>query len=64
MEILLFRRFKNETASNISNEVFNTVSEDQNLIAEWKETKILPKFPTEYEIYKTSVTGIISRFNL
>ena len=36
---LLFMIFKNEAASNMSNEVFNIVCKDENLIVEWRRNQ-------------------------
>lgn len=53
LEILLFRRFKNEAASHMSHGVFNMACEDDDLITE-EEIKMLWQFATEYETYKIS----------
>lgn len=62
LEWLIFRRFKNEVASHVSNEVFNIVCENENLITD-EETKILPELATDYENQETNVRGIISRLD-
>lgn len=46
----------------MSNEVFNIVCENENLITD-EETKILPELATDYENQETNVRGIISRFD-
>ena len=60
-ERLLFKRFKNEVASQMSDEVFNIACEGEDSITE-EEIKILSELATEYENYKTSVRGITLRF--
>ena len=50
LERLLFKRFKNEAASQIS-EVFNITCKNEDSITE-KEIKILSELATEYEIKK------------
>ena len=45
----------------MSDEVFNIAYEDEDSKTK-EEIKILSELATEYENYKTSVRGIISRF--
>ena len=61
LERLLFKRFKNEAASQMSDEVFNMACENEDSITE-EEIKILSELATEYENYKTRVRGITLRF--
>ena len=62
LERLLLRRFKNEVSSHMPHEVFNITWEDEDLITE-EEATILLELGTEYEKYKISVRGIISRLD-
>ena len=60
LERLLFKRLKNEVASQMSDDVFHIACEDEDSITEDK-IKILSELATEYQNYKTSVRGITLR---
>ena len=61
LERLLFKRFKSEVATQMSDEVFNIACEDEDSITEDK-IKVLSELATEYEDYKTSVRCMTLRF--